>query len=70
MGVYESSSKIKRVIKDMNIVWSQTKEVWKDEKSVEFDAFVKRLATEIEKVEKSLDNIYPLLNRIQTELRE
>ncbi len=71
MGVHESCAKIKQSIEDMNIVWSQTKEVWKDEKSRQFEnEFVERLSAEIKKAESSLDNISPLLNRIQSELKE
>jgi hypothetical protein len=71
MGVYESSARIKRATDDMNIVWEETKAVWKDAKSREFEEeFVMRLAAEIKKAETALDNIGPILNRIRAELKD
>lgn len=70
MGVYESSAKIRKSMKDMNTLWAQTKVVWKDEKSRQFEnEFMVRFAAEVRKAERSLDNINPLLNRIRSELR-
>ena len=33
MGVYESCANIKKSVRDLNIVWQQTKVVWKDVKA-------------------------------------
>jgi len=55
----------------MNIIWGETKAVWKDAKSREFEEeFVMRLSTEIKKAETALDNIGPILNRIRSELKD
>jgi hypothetical protein len=71
MGVYESYAKIKRSAQDMNIVWEQTKAVWKDAKSKQFDEeFVQRLSVEIKKAQTALENIGGTLNRIRSELKE
>jgi hypothetical protein len=71
MGVYESSARMKRAADDMNIIWGETKAVWKDAKSKEFEEeFVIRLAAEINKAETALGNIGPLLNRIRAELKD
>ncbi len=71
MGVYESCAKIKLSAKDMNIIWQQTKALWKDEKSRQFEEeFMTRLFAEIKKVETALDTIGAILNRIRFELRE
>jgi len=71
MGVYESYSKIKKSAQDMDAVWGQTKEVWKDEKSRQFEEeFVKRLSIEIKRAETVLGNIGTLLNQIHSEFKE
>lgn len=71
MGVYESCARIKRATQDMDIIWGETKAVWKDAKSREFEEeFVMRLSTEIKKAETALDNIGPILNRIRSELKD
>ena len=71
MGVYESGARIKRSIEDMNIVWGETKAVWKDAKSREFEEeFLMRLSVEIKKAETALGNIGPILNRIRAELKD
>ena len=71
MGVYESCAKIKLSVRDMNIIWEQTKALWKDEKSRQFEEeFMTRLFAEIKKVETALDTIGAILNRIRFELRE
>ncbi|MHC4365056.1 MAG: hypothetical protein ACYSTJ_06280 [Planctomycetota bacterium] len=71
MGVYESGARIKRSIEDMNIVWGETKAVWKDAKSREFEEeFMMRLSVEVKKAETALGNIGPILNRIRSELKD
>ncbi|MHC4070217.1 MAG: hypothetical protein ACYS18_11140 [Planctomycetota bacterium] len=71
MGVYESGARIKRSIEDMNIVWGETKAVWKDAKSREFEEeFLMRLSVEVKKAETALGNIGPILNRIRSELKD
>ncbi len=71
MGVYESSAIIKKGVKDLNVFWEQTKGVWKDAKSRQFEEeFITRLSLEARNTQKALDNIGPLLNRIQSELRD
>ncbi len=71
MGVYESCARIKRATQDMNIIWGETKAVWKDAKGREFEEeFVMRLSAEIKKAETALDNIGLILNRIRSELKD
>lgn len=71
MGVYESYAKIKQSTQDMNIVWEQTKAVWKDAKAAQFEEeFVKRLSAEMKKTQTALENIGITLNRIRSELKE
>jgi len=71
MGVYESCAKIKRSAQDMDIVWAQTKAVWRDAKAKQFEEeFLSRLSVEIKKAETALQNIDPVLTRIRSELKE
>ena len=71
MGVYESSAMLKQAVKDLNIVWEQTKNVWKDTKSREFEKeFMGQLSVQIKKAETALNNVCPIINRIHSELRE
>lgn len=71
MGVYESSAMLKQAVKDLNIVWEQTKNVWKDTKSREFEKeFMGQLSIQIKKAETALNNVGPIINRIHSELRE
>jgi hypothetical protein len=71
MGVYESRARLKKSMEDSELIWSQIKEVWKDEKSRQFEnQFLTQLAVTIRKAESSIGNISPLLSRIQSELRE
>jgi len=71
MGVYESRARIKRATQDMNIIWGETKAVWKDAKCREFEEeFVMRLSAEIKKTETALDNIGHILNRMRYELKD
>jgi hypothetical protein len=71
MGVYESCAKIKQSTQDMNILWEQTKAVWRDAKARQFEEeFLARLSVETKKAQTALQNIAPLLSRIRSELRE
>ena len=71
MGVYESCANIKKSIKDLNMVWRQTKAVWKDVKARQFEKeFMTQLSLEIKKTETALDNIGVILNNIRSELRD
>ncbi|MHC4124052.1 MAG: hypothetical protein ACYSSI_10795 [Planctomycetota bacterium] len=71
MGVYESYASLKKAVKDLNIVWEKTRQVWKDARSKQFEKeFMERLSVEVKKAETALDNIGPMLNRIRSELKE
>jgi len=71
MGVYESRANIKKSAKDLNMVWQQTKAVWKDAKARQFEEeFMTRLSVEIKKTGTALDNIGVILNRIRSELKD
>lgn len=71
MGVYEGYSKIKQSARDMNSVWEQTKQVWTDEKSRQFEKeFVKKFFIETKKAETVLGNISLLLNQVHCEFKE
>ena len=55
----------------MNILWEQTKAVWRDAKARQFEEeFLARLSVETKKAQTALQNIGPLLTRIRSELRE
>lgn len=71
MGVYESYTKIKKAATEMDAVWDRTKQVWKDEKSRQFEEeFINRLSFETKKAETAISNIGVLLNRIRSEFRD
>ena len=71
MGVYESSAMLKQAVNNLNIVWEQTRNVWKDTKSREFEKeFMEQLSVQIKRAETALNNVGPIINRIHSELRE
>jgi hypothetical protein len=71
MGVYEGYSKIKQSVRDMNSVWEQTRQVWTDQKSKQFEEeFVKPLLIETKKAEIVLENISLLLNQVHSEFKD
>ena len=71
MGVYESCAKIKQSTQDMNILWEQTRALWRDANARQFEEeFIARLSVETKKAQTALQNIGPLLSRIRSELRE
>ena len=71
MGVYESSSKINKVYKDMAIFWERSKTFWKDAKAEQFEhEFIELLDVEVRRSKDALGNIAVILNRVRSELKD
>ena len=71
MSVYGSCANIEESIKDLNMVWQQTKAVWKDGKARQFEKeFMTQLSFEIKKTQTALNQIGVILNHIRSELRD
>lgn len=71
MSVHASCANIEESIKDLNMVWQQTKAVWKDAKARQFEKeFMTQLSFEIKKTQTALNQIGVIHNHIRSELRD